>query len=56
MVKKARIPALAAVLVSISGLAVSPDFLGIFPEKVAALVSVLGIVLQAVTKSITDAE
>lgn len=47
--------ALIALLISLSGLALHPEILGVLPSKVATFVSLIGIVLQTFAKSIKDA-
>lgn len=45
-----------ALLIAIAGIMTHPEILGLVPEKVAIVISSLGIMLQALTRSIVPKE
>lgn len=52
VVTKSKTAAFIAILVAVSGLLMHPDILGVLPEKWAVVVSGVGILLQAITRSV----
>jgi hypothetical protein len=52
MLKKLHLAGIVSAAVSVVGLLAHPEILNLLPAKVATVVSVSGIVLQAITKGI----
>lgn len=43
---------IVSALVTLTGIAASPELLGVLPAKWAAVVTIVGVVLQAITKGV----